>query len=90
MVGRSLKAQMKYADKIGAQHTMVLGDNELAAGKANLKDMATGEQVEVDLGEGLIDVIYRTQLEKELANISQAGGEADIAALLSGIQNREE
>lgn len=52
--------------------------------------MATGEQVEVDLGEGLIDVIYRTQLEKELANISQAGGEADIAALLSGIQNREE
>ena len=90
LVGRSLKAQMKYADKIGAQHTMVLGDNELAAGKANLKDMATGEQVEVDLGEGLIDVIYRTQLEKELANISQAGGEADIASLLAGIQNREE
>ena len=90
LVGRSLKAQMKYADKIGAQHTMVLGDNELAAGKAKLKDMATGEQVEVALGEELIDVVYRTQLEKELANISQAGGEADLAALLSGIQKTEE
>lgn len=34
-VGRSLKAQMKYADKIGAAGTtLVLGDNELAAGKA--------------------------------------------------------
>ena len=30
------------------------------------------------------------QLEKELANISQAGGEADLAALLSGIQKTEE
>lgn len=48
-VGRSLKAQMKYADKIGAVYTLVLGDNELAAGKANLKRMADGQQQEVEL-----------------------------------------
>lgn len=46
---RGLKAQMKYADKIGAQFTMVLGDDELANNKARLKNMSSGEQTEVDL-----------------------------------------
>ena len=40
--GRSLKAQMKYADKTGAKNVLVLGDNELAAGSAELKDMRGG------------------------------------------------
>ncbi len=48
-VGRSLKAQMKYADKTGSGFSMVLGDSELEAGKAILKNMATGEAVEVAL-----------------------------------------
>ena len=39
IVGRGLKAQMKYADKIGACYCMVVGDNELEAGKAELKNM---------------------------------------------------
>lgn len=47
--GRGLKAQMKFADKIGASFTMVLGDNELAENKANLKNMSTGELTEVNL-----------------------------------------
>ena len=42
--GRSLKAQMKYADKTGARNVLVLGDNELAAGSAELKDMRGGEK----------------------------------------------
>ena len=46
-MGRSLKAQMKYADKIGARMSMVLGDDELANGKARLKNMATGEVKEL-------------------------------------------
>lgn len=50
-MGRSLKAQMKYADKLGAEYTLVLGDNEIAAGSAKVKNMATGEQTEVMLGE---------------------------------------
>lgn len=39
ILGRSLKAQMKYADKIGAEYTVVLGDDEVAAQKAVLKGM---------------------------------------------------
>ena len=41
---RGLKAQMKYADKIGARYTMVIGEDELNSGTAQLKNMATGEQ----------------------------------------------
>ena len=44
---RSIKAQFKYADKIGAQYVAVIGGNELAEGKANVKCMATGESESV-------------------------------------------
>ena len=44
VVGRGLKAQMKYANKIGARYTMVLGDDEVEKGEARLKEMATGEE----------------------------------------------
>lgn len=49
LIGRSLKAQMKYADKIGAFFTMVIGDNELDAMSARIRNMSTGEQVEIAL-----------------------------------------
>ena len=49
IIGRSVKAQMKYADKIGARYSMILGDNELAENKAKIKNMATGETSEVAL-----------------------------------------
>ena len=49
--GRSLKAQMKYANKIGAQYTVVLGDDELANGKAKLKNMDNGETSDISLEE---------------------------------------
>ncbi|MBQ6238848.1 MAG: histidine--tRNA ligase [Firmicutes bacterium] len=45
--GRSVKAQMKYANKKNARYTMVLGEDELAGGKAALKEMATGETTEI-------------------------------------------
>ena len=48
-VGRSLKAQMKYANKIGAEYTLIIGDSEIDAGRAQLKNMADGSQVEVEL-----------------------------------------
>lgn len=48
-VGRSVKAGMKFADKVGAANVLVLGDNEIAEGKATLKNMQTGEQVETAL-----------------------------------------
>ena len=44
---RSLKAQMKYADKIGARYTLIIGDSELESGKAQLKDMESSTQQEI-------------------------------------------
>ncbi len=61
-VGRSLKAQMKYADKTGAGFSMVLGDSELEAGKATLKNMATGEAVEVAL-DNIEDIANKLKME---------------------------
>ena len=49
IVGRSLKAQMKYANKIGAEYTLIIGDSEIDAGVAQLKNMADGTQTEVNL-----------------------------------------
>ncbi|MDD4316469.1 MAG: histidine--tRNA ligase, partial [Clostridia bacterium] len=49
---RSLKAQMKYADKIGYKYVLVLGDNEIKEGKAMLKDMTDKDNSsEVSLSE---------------------------------------
>ena len=48
LVARSLKAQMKYADKINAKYTLIIGDNEIESGKAILKNMQESSQTEVD------------------------------------------
>ena len=44
---RSVKAQFKYADKIGAKYVAVIGGNELAEGIMNVKSMQTGESEKV-------------------------------------------
>ncbi|MBR2375891.1 MAG: histidine--tRNA ligase, partial [Clostridia bacterium] len=44
---RSVKAQFKYADKIGAKYVAVIGGNELQEGVMNVKNMATGESEKV-------------------------------------------
>lgn len=49
VVGRGLRAQMKYADKIGAKFSIVLGDSEIQEKKAKVKNMQTGEQTEISL-----------------------------------------
>ena len=46
--GKSLKSQMKKANRLGAQNVLIVGDNEAAAKKAILRDMNTGEQTHVD------------------------------------------
>lgn len=50
VVGRSLRAQMKYADKIGAKFSIVIGDSEVESNKAMLKNMQTGEKTEIGIG----------------------------------------
>lgn len=47
--GRSFKAEMKYANKIGAKFSVVLGDDELQSRKARFKRMEDGEQFEISL-----------------------------------------
>lgn len=47
-MGRGLKPQMKYANKIEAENTLVLGDNEIESGIFKIKNMSTGEQTEVE------------------------------------------
>lgn len=46
---RSVKAQMKYANKIGAKNTVIIGADELSVNKVNIKNMMNGEQTEVAL-----------------------------------------
>ena len=55
VVGRGLRAQMKYADKIGAKYSLVLGDNELNENKAKVKNMETGEQTELALDDSFAE-----------------------------------
>jgi histidyl-tRNA synthetase len=57
VVSRSLKAQMKYADKIGAKYVLVVGDNELENNKAilkNMRDRDDSKEVELDAVVNLI------------------------------------
>ncbi len=72
LIGRSLKAQMKYADKIGAKYSMVIGDNELAEGRAKVKNMSTGETADLDLNGDLSKFFYDQELS-ELAGALETG-----------------
>jgi histidyl-tRNA synthetase len=58
VTGRSVKAQMKYADKIGAKFSVILGDNELAEKKCVFKNMENGEQKEVEIPDGIAKALY--------------------------------
>lgn len=59
LVGRSLKAQMKYADKQKTAFTLILGDSEIESGKAVLKNMADSTQSEIDIAnaEAIADMV---------------------------------
>jgi histidyl-tRNA synthetase len=53
---RNLKGQMKYANKLGAAYTAVIGEDEVASGELTLKNMSNSEQTKVRREE-LADVI---------------------------------
>ena len=49
---------MKYSDKLGAQYTLILGDDEIKNGAARLRKMDGGDTVDVELSaEKIIEVI---------------------------------
>ncbi|MCJ1908725.1 histidine--tRNA ligase [Planococcus ruber] len=62
--GRKLKAQMKSADRKGASYVIVIGETEMASGKAGLKEMATGEQQELLFSEIAETIKNRKTLEE--------------------------
>ena len=43
-VDGKLKRALELANKLGARFALIVGDNEIAAGRYALKDMASGEQ----------------------------------------------
>jgi histidyl-tRNA synthetase len=55
-LGRSIKAQFKYSNKVDATYTIVIGEDEITKDIVTLKNMETGEQEEIKLSE-LIDVL---------------------------------
>ena len=77
LVERGLKPQMKYADKIGAKFVIVLGDNEIESGSAKLKNMATGEQTDITLGEKLTE-----QFSQAMLNEMFSGFEDEVGGLI--------
>jgi len=63
--GRSLKAQMRQANKDRFRYTVILGEDELKRGEGTMKDMVTGDQRAIPLGE-VVDRLTRLP-ERELA-----------------------
>ena len=67
VVGRGLRPQMKYADKIGAKYSLVLGDNEIEENKARVKNMNSGEQTELVLDDSFAQKFSELLLTSEEA-----------------------
>ncbi|MDE5569633.1 MAG: histidine--tRNA ligase [Ruminococcus sp.] len=73
MMNRGLKAQMKYANKIGAAFTVVIGDDELESGIVKLKEMNTGAETEIRLDEKFAGVFEDIYFSKVLDVIDSEG-----------------
>lgn len=83
--GRSLRAQMKYADKLGAKFIVVIGDNEVENKIVSLKDMATGESSEINL-DTFVNGFYSVSMESQLKDLEINGEAFDFNSLFSGGQ----
>jgi histidyl-tRNA synthetase len=61
--GRSLKAQMRRADKLGARYVLIVGEDEQLRGQAILRDMEEKKQEEIPLA-ALFEKIVRRVKER--------------------------
>jgi len=61
-VGRSVKAQMKYANKVGARFSCMIGEEELRQGKVTLKHMDSGEGDELGLSAAAFTRFFHARL----------------------------
>lgn len=83
--GRSLRAQMKYADKLGSKFNVVIGDNEVENKVVSLKDMATGKSSEINL-DTFVNGFYSVSMESQLKDLEINGEAFDFNSLFSGGQ----
>ncbi|MBQ2671943.1 MAG: histidine--tRNA ligase [Clostridia bacterium] len=60
---RNLKSQMKYANKINVQFVLIIGEEEIQTKKANLKDMASGKEIQISLEEDFIKDFLNAQFD---------------------------
>lgn len=80
-VGRSLKAQMKFANKMGVLYTAVLGSDEIEKGVVNVKCMADGTEVPVALDDFAVNFINMS-INKAVDDFNV--GDVDMSSLLGG------
>ncbi len=57
-LARNIKGQFKYADRLNAKYTVVIGDNEIAEGIVSIKEMSTSQQREVKI-ENLLEELSK-------------------------------
>lgn len=83
LMNRGLKAQMKYANKIGAAFTVVLGDNELENNTAKLKEMEKGEETQINLDEKFAASFEEIYFNKML-DVMDDEGNGSLFAFMGG------
>lgn len=83
--GRSLRAQMKYADKLKAKFIVVIGDDEVEAKVVTLKDMTTGDSSQIGL-DTFVNGFYSVSMESQLKDLEINGETFDFNSLFSGGQ----
>ncbi len=59
--GRSLRAQMKLADRLGVRYALIIGEEEVSAGQAAIREMETGAQEEVPLSAVVSHLLERVK-----------------------------
>ena len=57
-MGRSMRAQFKYADKVKASYVLVIGEDEMTSGQVKLRDMTDGSEQELALA-GFVDAFLK-------------------------------
>ncbi|MEG2813468.1 MAG: histidine--tRNA ligase [Oscillospiraceae bacterium] len=85
LMDRSVKAQMKYANKINARYSLIIGENELLSGKAILKDMKNKdiEPREIQFEKELTDILYDAMLSRQADEIANQIGSDAFSKIMS-------
>ena len=63
-----LKAQMKYSNKLKAKFTMIIGDDELSAGKAKIQNTETRDFTEINLDGDIVDAFSGVMIDYMFAS----------------------